>query len=278
MTTVTVTNPFKKSFAINSMEVMGTVKVGKSNSLKFNGTNTGTYYINALYAVVDGKVESAIGVPFAPGETGDFILRYTPSTPGTKTIELRTSRYNAASAIWSGTIDVAVPSEPDLTVEALAVANADADDMVLRDDVWKVQIDVRNNASEAYDGVFRGRLFKYDSGTGWYVLQGSVLSDVLIPAGETGQASFSFEDIPLDIDGVYFSQIQVYQPSAGGYVTLESSPSYTVVSNSTGIVSLEESPEGQSVPVYSIGGQRLDGAEGMPGGIYIKGGRKVLKR
>ena len=278
MTAVPVTNPFRKSFTINSMEVLGTVKVGKAAHLKFNATNTGTYYINALYAVVDGNIESALGVPFAPGETGDFVLRYTPSTPGTKTIELRTARYNPGTTIWSGTIDVAVPSEPDLTVEAVTVINADAVEKELNDEVWKVQTDVKNNASETYDGVFLGKLYKYDNASGWYILQGTVLSDVVIPAGETGQVRLDFEKITLEVGGLYFAQIQVYKPSAGGYVTLDSTPSYTIVSTPTGIVSLQESPDGQPVPVYSISGQRL-GSEGeMPSGIYIKGGRKVLKR
>ncbi len=281
MTVTTVTNPFTKSFTINSMEVVGDAKVGREATLRFNATNTGTYYINALYIAIDGKLESAIGVPFAPGETGDFYIRYTPSTPGIKDIQIRTSRYNTSTTFWNGRFDVAMPSEPNLTVESLTVKGADDEKDELADDVWCVQLDVKNEAAETYDGVFRTLLYKYNTETGYYNMQEAVLSDVVIPAGETGRVEVSFPDVELEMGAEYYSVTRVYSPSSSGYVLLAKSPYYVITKKGTGIASLKEDEKLPSGEVFNVSGQRIAGQEDvqeLPAGFYIAGGRKYLKR
>ncbi|MBR6128994.1 MAG: C10 family peptidase, partial [Bacteroidaceae bacterium] len=281
MTAVAVTNPFTKSFTINSMEVVGVPKVGREATLRFNATNTGTYYINALYIAIDGKLESAIGVPFAPGETGDFFIRYTPSTPGDKTIQIRTSRYNTATTFWNGNFDVAMPSEPNLTVETVTVKGADEENGELSDDMWCLQFDVKNEAAETYDGVFRTLLYRYNTETGYYNMQEAVLSDTVIPAGETACVEVSFPDTELEIGATYFSQIRVYEPSSSGYVNLARSPYYKIVEKSTGIASPSAELKRSPGDVFNISGQRVtdaDHAGDLPAGFYIIGGKKFLQR
>ena len=279
LTATPVTNPFTKELTINSMEVVGTSKIGKETTLKFNATNSGTYYINTLYVMVDNTLASAIGVPFNPGETGDFYLHYTPSSPGTKTIQLRTSRYNANSAIWSGSFEVSTPSEPDLTVESITVTGGDLETGELKNDIWRVVLDVKNNANEVYDGVFETRLWKYDEASQYFTSQKSITSDVVINAGETAQVVVSFDDVPLEIGGRYYSRTSVYKPSAKSYTTLKNSPTFTVTDVTTGIASVERQP-GEAQNVFSISGQRVGNTADMrnlPSGLYIVGGKKYLK-
>lgn len=281
MTAVPVTNPFKKELTINSMEVVGTSKVGKATTLKFNATNSGTYYINAVYVMIDGSLESAIGVPLDPGETGDFYIHYTPSLPGSTTVQLRTARYNANTTFWSGTFDVAVPSEPNLTVENVKVVGADVEKEELGADVWRVQLDVKNNAAETYDGVFRTTLYQYEQSSGYYISQGSVLSDVVIPAGETAQVEVSFENVSLEVGGTYYSRTRVYQPSSSSYRDIAYTSDFTIVKSGTGISTLSGGCESSADIIYNIVGQRVGrtaDVQNLRSGFYIVGGKKYLKR
>lgn len=108
MTANVVTNPFNRSLKVNKMEVVGNAWKDSEVTLKFNVTNIGTYYLNVIYAHINGVLESGIGLGLDPGETCDFYLHYTPTSKGTKTIDLRTSKYNAGgTSYWNGSFNVA---------------------------------------------------------------------------------------------------------------------------------------------------------------------------
>ena len=280
MTAVPVTNPFEKSLTINSMEVVGTSKVSKATTLKFNATNTGTYYINALYVMVEDVLSSAIGVPLDPGETGDFYIHVTPSYPGSNAISLRTSRYNPGTTIWSGSFEVADLPEPNLTIEALTVDGADLEKEELNNEVWRVLLDVKNNAAELYDGVFKTTLWKYDEEIGRYTSQGNVTTDVLVPAGEIAQVEVCFDEVELEIGGLYQSDTNVYMPSSMSFETIASSPSLIVKEMSTGIASWPDSQKLGPDVIYNISGQRIgtSSLQNLPSGFYIVGGKKFLQR
>ena len=123
-------------------------------------------------------------------------------------------------------------------------------------------------------------LYKYNEATGWYNSQGSVLSDVEIPAGETAHVEASLDALELEVGATYFSRISVYRPSTGKYETLTDTPEYTVVEKSTGIATLPEGSDRLPAPIYNVSGQRVGttGSQNLPSGIYIVGGKKFLKR
>ncbi len=112
MTANVVTNPFNRSLTINSMEVIGNAWQGAEVTLKFNATNTGTYYINNVYAHINNVLQSAIGLSLEPGETGDFYLHYTPTSSGNQTVNLRSSKYNGSGTSYL-TSSFTVAAKPD---------------------------------------------------------------------------------------------------------------------------------------------------------------------
>lgn len=262
MTLQAVTHVFTKDFTINGLEVVGTAKVGKETTLCVNATNTGTYFVNALYVFINNRLESAIGVPFNPGETGVFYLHFTPSVSGKQTIQIRTSRNSSNTTIYTTTIDVDAPSEPSLEIDGFKIANLVEGTQNLNKPEWRITLNVKNLAVDDFEGSLLTYLYKKNMDTGSYSYIRSVETDVNLQAGQVTPVEILFDDI--DIDAYYLSRTLVFKPSENKYITLYQSSGYYTLDMSTGVdcLDIERKFESDS-EYYRIDGARITEPEGL---------------
>ncbi len=292
MTANVVTNPFNRSLKINNMEVVGNAWAGKAVTLKFNVTNTGTYYVNNIYAHINYSLQSAIGLALQPGETGDFYLEFTPASSGNYNIMLRSSRYNASGTqYYSGTVKVAatpktlaktitsagwatfvpdfnvtvpegveayyVSSTTDNSATLTLVTDIPADEPVLlKGNESSYSFTVVNSATPITENMLQ--ISNGKNGVNDYVL-----------ANNAGQVGF------YKWAGAALEMGQVYLPADAVSTT---APQYIrfLFDNTTGIRSMESQHlTKENAPVYNLNGQRV--AQPLKG-VYIVNGKKTVVR
>jgi len=291
MTANVVTNPFNRALKINSMEVIGTAWQGSELTLKFNVTNTGTYYLNVIYALINGVLESGIGLGIEPGETRDFYLHYTPTSKGTKTIDLRTSKYSGrGSSYWSGSFTV-VAKPNALTAEVTSDGWATfvpAFNVTVPEGVEAYYVSAVSDASATLTqitGKIRAKepvLLKNEGTHNFSVSSDYVakLDDNLLKVSDGAQG---VNDYVLDNhgtvgfykwDGAALEAGNVYLPASA---IATGTPEFISILNgdATGISATLVNNGRVNSEIYNLQGQRV----AQPGkGFYIVSGKKVVIR
>ena len=110
----------------------------------------------------------------------------------------------------------------------------------------------------------------------------SYLENAFFAANEDGSYTATFETIPTELGNYVLSIVAGqfgdtdYIAGNGGHCNAEIEVEYKVDSL-TGIATIETAPAADGV--YNIHGIRVaDSAEGLPAGIYISGGKKIVVR
>jgi len=291
MTANVVSNPFTRNLVINSMEVVGDAWQGAEVTLKFNATNTGTYYINNVYAHINSVLRSGIGLSLEPGETGDFYLHYTPTSSGNQTVNLRSSKYNGSgSSYWSGSF--AVAAKPNaLTAEVTSDGWATfvpAFNVTVPEGVEAYYVSAVSDASATLTqitGKIRAKepvLLKNEGTHNFSVSSDYVakLDDNLLKVSDGAQG---VNDYVLDNhgtvgfykwDGAVLEAGNVYLPASA---IATGTPEFISILNgdATGISATLVNNGRVNSEIYNLQGQRV----AQPGkGFYIVSGKKVVIR
>ena len=289
MTTNVVTNPFNRSLNVNSMTVVGNAWQGKEVTLKFNITNTGTYYVNNIYAHINTKLQSSIGLALQPGETGDFYLHFTPTKSGTFTVNLRSSKYSASgTSYFTGNVTVAAkPTTLPATITAAGWATFVPDfDVTVPEGVEVYYVSAASTTSASLTQITsipaeQPVLLKGDANSYNFTvistadeLTGNLLkvsngvkgvNDYVLANGGKGVGFYKWVGDALE-KGMVYLPVDATSSSAPAFINFQ-------FDNATGIEEVRGQKEGLRGEYYNLSGQRL--AQPTKG-LYIVNGKKVI--
>ncbi|MBP1541135.1 MAG: C10 family peptidase [Prevotella sp.] len=262
-----------ENMTFNSVTLEGPKKVNREMVARASVTNNGNVPTSTAYLFVDGKMSTGVGVYVDPGETGEVVMHFIPTTAGTHDLKIYNTENTSGTLLWSGSVDISERQEPNLNVTTWTIANREGYN--IKGTTFKLTLTVKNNAAEAYDDVITFKLCKKASlsTTTGTVVQ-TKTQDVSIPAGSSKNVEVSFDD--LVIGGYYFVNTYVYKPSTVSDLRISSIGTYTIIEDPTGIETITTAPAEQAQKeVYDLNGRRI-GTTGsrLSKGIYIVGGKK----
>lgn len=262
-----------ENMTFNSVTLEGPKKVKREMVARASVTNNGNVPTSTAYLFVDEKMTTGVGVYVDPGETGEVVMHFMPTTSGTHDLKIYNTDKTSGKLLWSGTVDISERQEPNLNVTSWTIANREGYN--IKGTTFKLTLTVKNNAAETYDDVITFKLCKMaslDATTGTIVQTKS--QSVSIPAGSSKNVEVSFDD--LVIGGYYFVNTYVYKPSTESDLKIKSIGTYTIIEDPTGIETITTAPAEQAQKeVYDLNGRRI-GTTGsrLSKGIYIVGGKK----
>ena len=262
-----------ENMTFNSVTLEGSKKVNREMVARASVTNNGNVPTSTAYLFVDGKMTTGVGVYVDPGETGEVVMHFMPTTSGTHDLKIYNTDNTSGKLLWSGTVDISERQEPNLNVPTWTIANREGYN--IKGTTFKLTITVKNNAAEAYDDVITFKLCKKASldATKGTIMQ-TKTQDVSIPAGSSKNVEVSFDD--LVIGGYYFVNTYVYKPSTESDLIISGTGTFTIIEDPTGIETITTAPaEKAQKEVYDLNGRRI-GTTGsrLSKGIYIVGGKK----
>lgn len=262
-----------ENMTFNSVTLEGSKKVNREMVARASVTNNGNVPTSTAYLFVDGKMTTGVGVYVDPGETGEVVMHFMPTTSGPHDLKIYNTDETSGTLLWSGTVDISERQEPDLSVTSWTIANREGYN--IKGTTFKLTITVKNNAAEAYDDVVTFKLCKKASlDTTKGTIMQTKTQDVSIPTGSSKNIEVSFDD--LVIGGYYFVNTYVYKPSTESDLTISGTGTFTIIEDPTGIETITTAPAEQAQKeVYDLNGRRI-GTTGsrLSKGIYIVGGKK----
>ncbi|MCQ2288190.1 MAG: C10 family peptidase [Muribaculaceae bacterium] len=211
-TTLTLTpmgNAGAQSYTVNNVSYQGTLQKGRSVATVATLTNTGMRDFSYIYLAVDGKVATLAQCDIKPGETGEVLMHFTPSTAGSHTITLSLSD-DGTQPIYSGTVSIASPVSTTVTFNTLSIDNLVSGTSDINDDKLSLDINAVNTGANAYNDYIVVRLYRHTTGN-----SGSLFKTVFVPvtlaSGATERIHAEFAN--LDIDESYFATFSYYNNS-----------------------------------------------------------------
>jgi hypothetical protein len=287
---MTLKNP---SFAINtSMSVSGNLEVGGNVQTSTQITNNGTYFNKQFYLRVNGEEISGLYLDLDGEESGSLDISFSPTTAGTKTIELgyKTYQYNETTnktekvfhVVATKTIEIVAAKSYSLAFSGGSVTNASG--MNINDHQASLRFTVKNTGSNTYnDNIMVYSLKKLDDGSDYFTVQANKPVALTLAAGQSTVVDC---DMPLTIDGTYWF-IVVFK-SEGKFIDLGDSRRYGVLKDyhveipaeePAGIQTLSNASMPAKQRIYTVGGMQLTPQqfEHAPKGVYIVNGRLVTK-
>ena len=287
---MTLKNP---SFAINtSMSVSGNLEVGGNVQTSTQITNNGTYFNKQFYLRVNGEEISGLYLDLDGEESGSLDISFSPTTAGTKTIELgyKTYQYNETTnktekvfhVVATKTIEIVAAKSYSLAFSGGSVTNASG--MNINDHQASLRFTVKNTGSNTYnDNIMVYSLKKLDDGSDYFTVQANKPVALTLAAGQSTVVDC---DMPLTIDGTYWF-IVVFK-SEGKFIDLGDSRRYGVLKDyhveipaeePAGIQTLSNASMPTKQLIYTVGGMQLTPQqfEHAPKGVYIVNGRLVTK-
>lgn len=273
--TLTVTEP-EATLSVSNITIEGMQKEGKTITLKPVVTNNGFSNSSVLYLFIDGKLATGAGVNIDPKKTEEVLLHFVAPEAGNHTLaiyqDIDSSRKPVGDALWSGSIDIAVSNDPNLTASNCNIKNMNKTDRTIKGNSFIMSIPVTNESSEDFDDEIIFRLYKlYDPEASMGRMDAEQRIPCTIPSGSTQTVQVSFGG--LSAGKVYWINTYYYKPSEKTNYNFYKTRSYEMLGNSAAIDKVSANQPDDNAPCYSLNGQRIK----LPvKGIYIKGGKKFV--
>ena len=199
-------------YTANSCTTQGTLNHGKPVTVTLNLTNTGTSTNDMIYMFVNGTFNAMGLANIAPGETGDIVYRFTPTTAGTKTLTFSLNE-SGTSPILTQQVTIGTMPAATLDVQYRIQGITDEEHRIITADRYSILVDVTNTGSAPYDEDFSVRLYRInndETNVGTELL--SQTQPLYLAPGESKTLQFDF-DRDLINGWKYFCYLYYY--SAG---------------------------------------------------------------
>ena len=248
----TVQEAFTHNLVINSLTPVGDLVVGRPVAIRANITNRGTIAYSDIYMYVGGKLTAGCGVNLLPGETGDFDLCFTPTTAGTKSVEVWDNEQETLLGSLSLNISERNMNEAKLAM-SIRVANGRDDYTIVGDSLVAV-LTIRNDHSLDYDNEIYIQAH-------WGNSQIQEVRSLRLASGQSKTITVTFHDLAYGqkyyIKGRYLSKGEMTTgANSSSYTMVEPSPTECGDVNGDGFVNAAD-----VTALYNV---LLDGA--TPGG------------
>ena len=254
--------------------------------------NNGTFFNNQLYLLVDGYVMGGRFFEIAPDGSAELDMSFIPRETGEKEIAFayKETYYDEGQKLWvdnyqeigKTTVTFNAAKTNELKISNGMVLNADAIGNI-NSNVAKLRFEARNakTTSEYYDNICVRVLQNSDGGNYYWDI-----TSVEIPVRLGKLKSETFEvEVPLEVDGYYWFNISY--KTDGYYLGNDlwddrninlipfkvEIPAPTAEELGVEPITKTKTPS----IVYDLQGRRLDNSL-MKKGLYIKDGKKIIKR
>ena len=185
-------------YTVNNCTTSGTYNHGKPLTVKLKVTNTGVTTGDPIYMFVNGTF-AAMGVTnFGPGETGDVIYRYTPSSAGTLTLSFSLNQ-SGTPVLYSKDVTINTMPSANLDVSYRILNITDEQNRIITADRYSIIADVTNTGTTDYDEDFTTRLYRVTNGktnSGSEIL--TLSQPLRLAAGESKSLQFDFDHDLID--------------------------------------------------------------------------------
>ena len=203
-------------YNVNSCTTEGTLNHGKPVTVNLNLKNAGTSTNDLIYMHVDGTFNAMGLANIAPGESGDVVYRFTPTTAGSKTLTF-SLKEDGTSPFYTHRVSIATMPSASLDVSYRILGITDEENRIITADHYTIIADITNTGTTTYDEDFSVRLYRINNSNSNTGTELQVQSQHLIlPAGETTSLQFDFDHDLID-GWRYFCYLYYY--SAGETVS-----------------------------------------------------------
>ena len=180
-------------YTVNSCTTEGTLNHGKPVTVDLNLTNTGTSTNDMVYMFVDGEFAAMGLANIGSGETGDIVYRFTPTTPGTKTLTFSLNE-GGTPTLYTKKVTIATMPAATLNVSYRIQGISDEENRIITADKYSIIVDVTNTGTTTYDEDFSVRLYRInndDTNVGTELFSQS--QPLHLAAGATTSLLFDFD-------------------------------------------------------------------------------------
>ena len=203
-------------YNVNSCTTEGTLNHGKPVTVNLNLKNAGTSTNDLIYMHVDGTFNAMGLANIAPGESGDVVYRFTPTTAGSKTLTF-SLKEDGTSPFYTQRVSIATMPSASLDVSYRILGITDEENRIITADHYTIIADITNTGTTTYDEDFSVRLYRINNSNSNTGTELQVQSQHLVlPAGETTSLQFDFDHDLID-GWRYFCYLYYY--SAGETVS-----------------------------------------------------------
>lgn len=196
-------------YSVNDCTVEGTLNHGKPVTLKLNVTNTGTSSNDMIHMFVNGEFTAMGLAGISPGQTGELVYRFTPSTAGSKTITFSLNE-SGTPTLYTKKIEIATMPSATLDVNYRILGITDEDQRIITADRYSIIVDVTNIGTDTYDEDFSVRLYRVnnpETNVGTELL--SQTQALYLAPGESRSLQFDFDHDLID-GWKYFCYLYYY--------------------------------------------------------------------
>ena len=180
-------------YTVNSCTTEGTLNHGKPVTVDLNLNNTGTSTNDMVYMFVDGEFAAMGLANIGSGETGDIVYRFTPTTPGTKTLTFSLNE-GGTPTLYTKKVTIATMPAATLNVSYRIQGISDEENRIITADKYSIIVDVTNTGTTTYDEDFSVRLYRInndDTNVGTELFSQS--QPLHLAAGATTSLLFDFD-------------------------------------------------------------------------------------
>ena len=196
-------------YTVNDCVLEGTLNHGKPVTVKLNVTNTGTSTNDMIHMLVDGEFTAMGLAGIAPGETGELVYRFTPTTAGTKTLTFSLNE-SGTPALYTKKVTIATMPAATLDVSYQIQGITDEENRIITADCYSILVNVTNTGTAPYDEDFSVRLYRInnpETNVGTELLNQT--QPLTLQPGESKTLQFDFDHDLID-GWKYFCYLYYY--------------------------------------------------------------------
>ena len=196
-------------YTVNSCTTEGTLNHGKPVTVTLDLSNTGTSTNDMVYMLVDGEFTAMGLANIAAGASGSLVYRFTPTTPGTKTLTFSLNE-NGVPALYTHKITISTMPSATLDVNYRIQGITDEENRIISADRYSIIVDVTNTGTTTYDEEFSVRLYRVnneETNVGTELL--SQTQPLHLAAGQSTSLQFDFDHDLID-GWKYFCYLYYY--------------------------------------------------------------------
>ena len=209
-------------YQINEITTTGHMHVNRPVNINVNLTNNGNSRNDLIYMFAGNSFYSTAFIDLDKGETGDVHFEYSSGTAGTTQLTFSLNK-DGTSPIASTA--VTINDMPSASLNgSLTVANVtDRDNHVITSDKFKVQVNISNHSTAAYDEDIIIKLYKHIYGSTGTLVQ-TQTKPLTLDRRKTATLEFELDNV---MDGwSYFALVYYY--SEGKEVRLAGTATHTI--------------------------------------------------